>query len=420
MKLWIEVARLRVGRESVGLLLVAALAAACGDSASGAGGGGGGPADACPRDGVIPAELRDVERDAEGVSYATFGAVPDRTPDFARAAGVLSLLERVWIDGQARCVDLPAEVRSSIDASIETLKTSIPASDARTSAYAANDIHSQMTPLFAYFNPDAPTEVVDMDALFLRVGLDAYYEDWASFDANLTTLEADWAILRADAEARVPTCHRVAGTATVTGDIDDTLANLATHGTARDVDGAQVESDAGLLEVDILELLYDCAPDGTKPDTGIGSACATDADCGDQGVCDLANAGGTCSPDPVTSNTGRPCTTTVDCGTDSRDACNSEVGDGFPGGYCIMEPCDDVKVCSPGATCVALPFETPSCMAACGGDADCRDGYVCQLFPTTPPLGFGPSELACAFACADDEGCSPPLTCDVASGKCVP
>jgi len=44
-----------------------------------------------------------------------------------------------------------------------------------------------MTPLFAYFNPDAPIEVVDMDAYFLRIGLDAFFGDWA---AAWTTLAA--------------------------------------------------------------------------------------------------------------------------------------------------------------------------------------------------------------------------------------
>lgn len=380
-------------------------------------------ADTCPRDGTVPANFRDTERDAEGVSYSAFGAYPERTPDFERATGVLGLLEEVWAGGVADCPDLDTAVRSSIDGSLETLTTALAAEDQEASAYAANDIHMQMAPLFGYFNPEAPLEILEMDALFLRIGLDGWFGDGAEYDANLALLETDWAVVKAATEAAVPTCHRVAGTESVVGDIDETLANLAAYPGGTDIDVAQVESDAGLLEVDILELLFDCVPDGETPDSGLGSACTVDGDCGDESlVCDLDNAGGTCAPDAANTNVGEPCTTTVDCGTYSRDACNSEVGDQFPGGYCTMEPCDDIQVCSPGATCVAMPYETPACFLSCTDDADCRvdEGYVCQLFPTTPPDGFGPSDHACAFACTQDADCSSPLTCETSSGKCIP
>src|SRR5262249_5890339 len=155
------------------------------------------------------------------------------------------------------------------------------------------------------------------------------------------------------------------------------------------------ESENGALEIDTLELLFDCPPDGAPPKTGLGAACSADTDCDSGDVCDKTNKGGTCAPDPVNANVGAACTTTIDCGADPRADCNTEVGDQSPGGYCSMEPCDDVQVCPPGATCVSPPHETPSCLAACKTDADCRtkEGYVCQLFPTTPPAGFGPSQL---------------------------
>lgn len=385
-------------------------------------GGAAGAMDPCPRDGIVPAEFRDVERDAEGVSYAAFGAYPDRTPDLARAAGVFGLLQQVWRDGQDRCPAFPSTTRDAIDDAIGSLSQALTDADAHAAALAANAIHLQMAPSFAYFQPDTPTEVVEMDALFLRVGLSAFYGDGQQYDADVATLQRDWAALKPAAEARVPTCHRVAGTATVVGDLDDTLAALAGAAGASDVDLAQVQSDAGLLEVDILELLYDCVPDGEHPSSGVGAPCRSVADCDPSQVCDLDNGGGTCAPDPDNTHVGQPCTTTVDCGSDPRSAYNNEVGDGFPGGYCILEPCDDAQVCPPGATCVALPFETPSCMATCVDDGDCRSdaGYVCQLFPVTPPVGFGPSERACAFACTDDAGCTPPLSCETASGRCVP
>ncbi|MEZ4235436.1 MAG: hypothetical protein R3F59_04595 [Myxococcota bacterium] len=377
----------------------------------------------CPQNGTVPADFRDVERDAEGVSYATFGAYPDRTPDFARASGVLGLLEQVWSAGLGACPDLDPGVRTAIDDAITGLKTAIPAADQEQSAYLANDIHRQMAPLFETFAPDTPVEIVEMDALFLRIGLDGWFGRGTEYDADLLQIQQDWALVKGAAADRVPTCHRVAGTESVVGDIDETILNLAASPGAADVDVSQVESEAGLLEVDILELLFDCVPDGQQPDSGLGATCAADADCGDPSlVCDLANRGGICAPDPASTRVGEPCVTTAECGVYGRDACNSEVGDDYPGGYCSMEPCDDVAVCSPGATCVAMPYETPACFAACTVDADCRvaEGYVCQRFPTTPPAGFGPVDHACAFPCARDADCTAPLTCDAASGKCVP
>ena len=91
-----------------------------------------------------------------------------------------------------------------------------------------------------------------------------------------------------------------------------------------------------------------------------------------------------------------------------------------------MEPCNDVEVCPPGATCVSEPHETPGCHAACTKDSDCRvaEGYICQLFLTNPPGGFGPTTNGCGFKCKDDTGCNTDdkthLTCDTTSGKCKP
>ena len=368
------------------------------------------------------ASLRDVERDAEGVSYAVFGEYPARASDWKRARGVLSLLKDVWGKAKTDCPGLPSDAVRAVDLAISELETSVPAQDQAAAARAANDIHLQMAPLFEYFNPVTPIEVVRMDAVFLRAGMDAHFGDAQAYEDDLSSLVADWKVLRATAERKVPTCHRVAGTQSVVGDLDDTLAALQSADVVQDLEQIETESDAGLLEVDILELLFDCPPDGTSPGQGVGSTCASADDCEQGEVCDLENRGGRCAPDPASTHVGEPCVTTVDCGTDPRAACNNEVGDGYPGGYCSMEPCDDVQVCSPGATCVAPPFETPACMQACGADSDCREseGYVCQLFPTTPPLGFGPSDHACAFACGKDEDCTAPLKCDVASGKCTP
>lgn len=400
-------------RRPTSLLVLVLFVAACSDN---------GVADACPRDGVVLPTMRDVERDAEGAAYAAFGPLPDHIADFGRTMGVRSLLTQVWADATAACPDLPADSVAVVNDALAALDAAILAKDARAAAYAGNDIHLQMAPLFGYFNRLAPIEVERMDATFLRIGLDAWYGDWAGHDADLASLQTDWAVVKKAASGKVPMCHRVAGTQSVIGDIDEILAILVAAAGTKDVDTVQLQSEAGLAAVDILELLFDCPPDGAAPSTGLGSPCKAGSECDAGQVCDLANAGGRCAPDPSTTNIGAPCTTTVDCGTYERDACNNEIGDGFPGGYCTLEPCDDVRVCSPGATCVALPFETPACLKSCAKDSDCRgdEGYVCQLFPTMPPGGFGPSELACAFACTSDDECTSPLTCELASGKCIP
>lgn len=204
-------------------------------------------------------------------------------------------------------------------------------------------------------------------------------------------------------------------------DIDDSLSRLSQAVSAGDSATIQNVGDDGALQIDTLELLFDCPKDGPAPPTGLGSTCASSSSCGVGLTCDLTNGGGKCAPD-ARNLIGTPCTSTNDCGIDSRSACQTEAGDGYKGGYCFMEPCDDVHVCPPGGTCVALGGESAGCFKSCTLDSDCRvaDGYVCQLFVTTPPVGFGPTDHACAFPCLRDQECQQPLKCDVPTGKCTP
>ncbi|MEO7331120.1 MAG: hypothetical protein ABI193_21265 [Minicystis sp.] len=409
----------------VSLLALAAsglLAAGCsGGGASGTGGGGSSPV-ACPQSGVVPPDLRDVERSGEGLVATTFGDYPARVPDWKRAATVLSVLKEVWGKSRKACPDLPQAESKAIDEAITVLDKAIPAKDQKAAVLAANAVGLAVPPIFDFFKPDAPQEIVRMDAVYRQVGIDAHFGDWAGANADLDTLSADFASAKGAIEKRVPTCHRVGGTQTVVSDIEQSLGNLKTGIPAKDGAITETESENGALQIDTLELLFDCPPDGAPPKSGLGAKCKTTAECGTNEVCDPANAGGTCAPDPLTAAIGGSCVTTIDCGSDSRSACLTEAGDNYPGGYCAMEPCDDVQVCSPGGTCVSQPHETPGCLKTCAVDKDCRttEGYVCQLFPTTPPIGFGPSDHACGFPCKDDAGCTSPLTCDAASGKCKP
>jgi len=378
--------------------------------------------DRCPRTGVVPADLRDVERSGEGLVATTFGEYPDRQAEWARATGVLSILNEVWLRTKDACPEMPPAPAKTIDDAISELETALPAKDQKAAATAANLVGLAVPELFAWFDPEIPIEVVRMDATFRQVGLDAHFADWQGVEADVASLDKDWNASKAAVAERAPTCHRVGGTSTIVGDIDQSVKNLTASSAAGDGVAIEGESENGALEIDTLELLFDCPPDGAPPATGLGSKCAADGDCESGQVCDTGNKGGTCAPAASSANVGSACKTTIDCGSDPRAACNTEVGDQYPGGYCIMEPCDDVQVCPPGATCVSTPHETPGCLKACAADADCRtdEGYVCQLFPTTPPAGFGPSELGCAFPCKDDAGCTEPLTCNLATGKCTP
>lgn len=369
--------------------------------------------------GTVPPDLRDLERDGEGLVSTTFGAYPTRTPDWTRAAGVLALLEQVWARSKSANPGLPGNAVAQVDSAVATLHTAITNQDQKSAAYAANSIGLAVPPLFDYFHPDAPIEVVRMDAMFRQIGLDAHFQNASAVTTDLTSLDTDWAATKSPVAARVPTCHRVGGTSTVSGDIDQSLANA--HANPTNFNAIEVESENGALEIDTLELLFDCPPDNVAPTQGLGAKCTTTASCDPGQVCDLQNAGGKCAPDS-SNKIGTPCTSTIDCGSDARAACQTASGDNYPGGYCFMEPCNDIEVCPPGATCVSLGGETPGCFKACAADADCRasEGYVCQLFVTTPPVGFGPSDHACAFACTRDADCQAPLTCDVATGKCKP
>ncbi len=372
--------------------------------------------------GVVPADVRDVERDAEGLVVTTFGDYPARMPDWNRAASILSLLDQVWARAKSGNPRLPSDSRDAVDTALSDAGMAVSAMDQENAAYAANAIGLAMPVLFDFFHPDVPLGVTRMDAMFRQAGLDGHFGRTDAIPSDLDSLGTDWGNTRAAVDGRVPTCHRVGGTATVSDDIDQSLAVMQQASVALDAGGVEHESENGATEVDTLELLFDCPPDNVTPTHGLGSACQGNSECESGQVCDTANAGGRCAPDPGNTNVGKPCTSTIDCGSDPRAACNTEAGDNYPGGYCTMEPCDDIQLCPPGGTCVALGGETPSCFQACSTDADCRtsEGYVCQLFVTAPPVGFGPSDHACAFACTRDSDCQAPLTCVVSSGKCTP
>jgi hypothetical protein len=372
--------------------------------------------------GVVPVDLRDLESDSEGLFSAVFGSLPEHAVAWDSAAQVASLARAAWTRAKSATPGLPKTPSGAVDQALDQSDAAIAKRDQQAAAYAANAISLSIPELFAYFNPDSPVELQRMDATFRQLGLDGHYQKTTGVQADLDSLAKDWNALKATVARRVSTCHRVIGTATISADIEHTFANARSALGSSDWLTLEKESDNGGAEVDTLELLYACPPDDQTPDSGLGSKCSSASSCGNGLVCDLANSGGRCAPDPATAKIGTPCTSTTDCGSDSRSACQTESGDNFPGGYCSMEPCDDVNVCPPGSTCVSLGGETPACFKTCTDDSDCRTdaGYMCQRFSTTPPVGFGPSALGCAFPCTRDTDCQSPFTCNVASGRCTP
>jgi hypothetical protein len=80
------------------------------------------------------------------------------------------------------------------------------------------------------------------------------------------------------------------------------------------------------------------------------------------------------------SSVGSACENGADpaCGTNEKAVCYTEGDEGFPGGYCSIEPCSPEDPCPVGASCVRLGADEPACYRNCRVDADCRAGYACQ------------------------------------------
>jgi hypothetical protein len=72
-----------------------------------------------------------------------------------------------------------------------------------------------------------------------------------------------------------------------------------------------------------------------------------------------------------------PATEAVDCG--ATGDCAEQVGlppVSAPGGYCSLSPCDNDSMCG-GGSCVGTTAAS-RCYAKCASDTECRTGYSCQ------------------------------------------
>ena len=93
---------------------------------------------------------------------------------------VQGILKTVWGRARAANPGFPPGPVDEVDAAIVKLDAAIAAKQQQQAAYAANAVGLAMPDLFDSFHPDAPKEVVRMDAVYRQVGLDAHFAQRAS------------------------------------------------------------------------------------------------------------------------------------------------------------------------------------------------------------------------------------------------
>jgi hypothetical protein len=151
----------------------------------------------------------------------------------------------------------------------------------------------------------------------------------------------------------------------------------------------------------------------TTPDSASGDDAGTTGNCnpactGKNIVCDPAD--GKCKLDGTTTNVGAACNMSgadPACGTFLNATCNDAVQDGFPGGYCSIEPCTTKELCPVGSICAHLGGESDACFKACSSDSDCRmPAYACTN--VDPLVTSGAGHKVCflkTFACNKNADC---------------
>lgn len=150
------------------------------------------------------------------------------------------------------------------------------------------------------------------------------------------------------------------------------------------------------------------ADSGSQADTSTADAPGCSPACtGANITCDPADD--KCKRDGTTTNVGAPCGMSgADpvCGTDPNATCNDLTQDGFPGGYCSVEPCSATELCPVGASCAHLGGEANACWKNCSGPTDCRAGYEC--LSVDPLYTSGASHKVCflkSFPCNTSADC---------------
>jgi hypothetical protein len=136
---------------------------------------------------------------------------------------------------------------------------------------------------------------------------------------------------------------------------------------------------------------------------------------------------GRCGPRPTTDQlgdgvVGSACATNGDCGAGRCMAAERITSVTFPGGYCTGRCVEDSECGARGLCAPGFLGAVGSCYLRCDGDPDCgRDGYRCRASSGTGVCLPGPKPLpddAAGNACASDSDCGGgPKTCARALGS---
>jgi hypothetical protein len=114
----------------------------------------------------------------------------------------------------------------------------------------------------------------------------------------------------------------------------------------------------------------------------IGDSCIVSSDCATDGTrtCDTSQKSGYC--------------TIQGCDYDTcpgSSACIRFFTGGFTNKTCAVQAdCTLDELCSLEGECVPRSSEVRFCMATCGGDGDCRDGYECRTLALMKTHGGEP------------------------------
>lgn len=156
-------------------------------------------------------------------------------------------------------------------------------------------------------------------------------------------------------------------------------------------------------EIDIYQDLAVCKAPGICL-----LSCTSDASCPQGQVCSLAS--GQCvARVGVDSGVGAACAAGAQC---NSGTCLSS----YPGGYCTSPCGTQFTECEPGSECYPWQGGTPTCMARCEADAQCRAGYRCEVSATE---SNGASVRAfCVPRCDSFGTCPDGQSCDAATGRC--
>jgi hypothetical protein len=319
-----------------------------------------------------PAILRSFESGAEAMSESARGGLPAHVADWQGAQDAYIADSALWQQVKPVVVVAgakPATIRE-IESALAAFQGDVMGQMQRAAESDANRITLAVPDLFDLFTYAAPTDTLRLDGTFRQLQIDAEFSDFANCQKDLDDTIAVWTRLKPLVAAQAPTRTDVMGAATVVQDVDGNLQLIQTFLT-QDAGGAtesadvEVQAQTGLDQTDICEQVF------------VGTAGCL----GPHFVVDPLDH--RCKLDGHTTNVGAMCSATNPgvCGIEQSASCLDPQLDGWPGGYCNVDPCTnkDGSLCPVGASCVMINGENGQCFRNCAADTDCRtaEGYFC-------------------------------------------